>query len=199
MGRLLPEVIGDLQTDLMRLNVGGVVAEARRRNVDEGFEPFPVSVLPDIMRGFIRTASDAIGCDHSFVALPMLAASSAAVGTTRKLMVKHGWFVPSILWTVVIGESGTQKSPPMRLVLKPLHSRQGEQLIQFNRELADYKRDLQAFRKATEADLQEPEPPICARCIVNDTTLEGLVPILQQNPRGVLLGRRRALAFDLQR
>ena len=193
-GQSLDDTMTELHSDLDRLQVNTVVANARRRSdINSGFRPFPVHALPNAVRSFIRSASSAIGCDDSFVALPMLAAAASAIGTTRKLMVKRGWFVPSILWAVVIGESGTQKSPPMRTVMKPLQVRQNERLSKFAAKLAEYKREMQAWRKASRKDedtpVQEPKLPICERCVVSDTTMEGLVPILQQNPRGVLLSR----------
>lgn len=193
----LPETLTALQTAMDGLQVNKAVSLAhRRQSYDSGFSPFPVHALPNAVRGFIRSASSAIGCDDSFVALPMLSAAASVIGTTRKLMVKRGWFVPSILWTVVIGESGTQKSPPMRTVMKPLQVRQNERLSKFAAELAEYKRELQTYRKLIRKSVTfvgnpptEPQVPICERCIVSDTTMEGLVPILQQNPRGVLLSR----------
>lgn len=100
----------------------------------------------------------------------MLAAAASAIGATRKLMVKRGWYVPSILWTVVIGESGTQKSPPMQAVMKPLQARQNQKLSKFAGELAEYKRELQSYRKLIRKNVTlegspptEPEYPICKR------------------------------------
>lgn len=191
------DVLTELQSDLMKLDTAGAVARVRRRmDLNSSYRPFPVQALPQAVRGFIETASAAIGCDTSFVALPLLAAAASAIGTSRRLLVKRNWFVPSILWTVVIGESGTQKSPPLRAVLKPLQVRQHEQLARFAAAMAEYRAAMNTYRQATRKskppdglELVEPSRPACERCIVNDTTLEGLVPILQDNPRGVLLAR----------
>ena len=196
-GRKLDETVSELHADLMKLDTSGAVARIRRRlDLNAGYREFPVQALPMAVKGFIETAAAAIGCDTSFVALPLLATAASAIGTSRRLMVKRNWFVPSILWAVVIGESGTQKSPPLRAVLKPLQSRQHDQLSRFAGEMAEYKSALQAYRRACKksptVEGQEPVEPLhpsCERCIVNDTTLEGLVPVLQQNPRGVLLAR----------
>ena len=79
--------------------------------------------------------------------------------------------------------------------MKPLQAGQHVQLARFAAEMAEYKSALQAYKRAsrkatTEGNAPtEPSHPACDRCIVNDTTLEGLVPILQQNVRGVLLAR----------
>jgi hypothetical protein len=191
----LADVVEDVMEKLNIVSGGSVSSKARRRRIrpDDGFQPFPVHVLPEAMRTFIKATSRAIGCDPSFVALPMLSAAASAIGTTRKLMVKRGWFVPSILWAVIIGESGTQKSPPMRAVMKPFQALQNDALSRFRSEHAEYKQELHAYRKAAKKspDIMQDEPtkPICTRCIVNDATVEGLVPILEENPRGVWLVR----------
>jgi len=67
------------------------------------YRPFPVEALPEPVRGFVDAGARAIGCDPSFVALPLLAALASAVGNTRRLRLKRGWLVPPILWTSVVG------------------------------------------------------------------------------------------------
>ena len=59
---------------------------------------------------------------------------------------------------------------------------------EYNSALQDYRRAIRKSKIEGEPPT-EPNHPTCDRCIVNDTTLEGLVPILQQNVRGVLLAR----------
>ena len=161
------------------------------------FRPFPVNVLPEVLRDYVDHVARSIGCDTSFVVLPALTVCAGVIGNARRLRVKRSWFVPPILWSALIGESGTQKSPPLRAVFKSLKQRQQDQIEQhcgamakFNDDLADFKRELRAFEKSGEGTRPtEPERPVCERCLVSDTTIEGLVPILQQNPRGVILQR----------
>jgi hypothetical protein len=54
------------------------------------FVPFPVEALPEPFGSFVSAGATAIGCDPSFVALPLLAALAAAIGNTRRLMLKLG-------------------------------------------------------------------------------------------------------------
>ncbi|MEZ6129905.1 MAG: YfjI family protein [Planctomycetaceae bacterium] len=157
----------------------------------------PLDCLPDVMRDFVVAVSSAVGCDPSFVVLPLLSACSGVLGNARRIRVKRGWFVPPILWTAVVGESGTQKSPPLRAVVRFLKDHQQALIDRYHSELGAYKQDLADYRKALKqfekdgAGEQPVEPvrPICERCLVSDSTIEGLVPILQDNWRGVLLQR----------
>ncbi|QDT50425.1 hypothetical protein Pan258_44840 [Symmachiella dynata] len=161
------------------------------------FQPFPVDVLPEVIREYVVCVARSIGCDPSFVVLPAITVCAGVIGNTRRLRVKRSWFVPPILWTVLVGDSGTQKSPPLRAVFKPLKERQQDQIQQhcakmatFKDDQANFKRELKSFEKSGEgARPTEPERPVCERCLVSDTTIEGLVPILQENPRGVVLHR----------
>src|SRR5262245_23967354 len=57
-------------------------------NDSERFQPFPVDALPEQVRGFVSAAAKAIGCDASFVALPLLVALAASIGNTRRLQLK---------------------------------------------------------------------------------------------------------------
>ncbi len=167
------------------------------RQSDDGYTPFPVDALPVVVRSYVASVSRSVGCDPAFVILPVLAACAAAIGNTRRLRMKSGWFVPPILWCVVIGESGSQKSPPMRAVMRFLKNRQQDQSVQFASAMRHFKADEREYRKAVrkpETDdsrelPSEPTRPIPERCIVSDVTLEGLVPILRDNWRGVLLMR----------
>ncbi len=164
----------------------------------EKFQPFPVSVLPEPLCSFVASSATAIGCDASYIALPLLAALAAAIGNTRRIQLKRGWSEPAIVWAVIVGESGTQKTPAFRLVLQPLRDLQARamkahaaaldtheaELLRFEKRLAEWKRS-----KSNTDPPSKPEPPAAARMIVSDTTVEALAPILLANPRGVLLAR----------
>ena len=161
------------------------------------FKAFPVGSLPNPIRKFVSEGSKAIGCDTSYIALPLLSVLAASIGNTRKLKLKEGWEVPSILWTAIVGESGSSKTPAFSLVMEALKELQRQAFEQhrldldqyegtkmfYEKTLADWRRDKNAA-----GDLpQEPERPTAIRYYVNDTTLEALAPILEANPRGLLV------------
>jgi hypothetical protein len=91
---------------------------------DLAYRPFPVDALPEPIRGFVAAGARAIGCDPSYLALPLLTAIAAAIGNTRRLELKRGWSAPPILWGAIVGESGTAKTPAFRLVMRPVRERQ---------------------------------------------------------------------------
>ncbi len=166
--------------------------------VSDKFAPFPVDVLPKPVCAFINMASTAIGCDPSLIALPLLTTFAAAIGTTRQIQLKPGWVEPSILWSIIVGESGAFKTPAFKVAMKPLRQHQSRCQKRFNVELKEYERqlliyesDLKTWKKEkTEASLPEaPVPPTMERCVTTDTTVEALASILADNPRGLVVSR----------
>ncbi len=163
------------------------------------FRPFPVGALPEPVRGFIAAGAKAIGCDPSYLALPMLVAIASAIGNARRLELKRGWSAPAILWGAVVGESGTSKTPAFKLVMRPVRERQrkaldrlAEEMKQYEIEFARWEKEMAAWKRdknTTSDPPAKPDEPQTERVIVSDVTVEALAPILQANPRGLLLAR----------
>ncbi len=164
---------------------------------------FPVDVLPDPIRGFVAEAAKAIGCDPSYIALPMLSGLASAIGNTHRIALKRRWPEPAIVWTAVVGESGTMKTPAFKLAMKAIRKAQADafkehdaaraeweaQHLRYEAELTGWKRQAAKGHGDPGDPPEKPTPPIARRYIVSDTTTEALAPILLGNPRGVLLAR----------
>jgi len=181
--------------------------EARRARE---WRPFPTDILPEPVRSYVCKGARAIGCDESFIALPSLSALASAIGNTRRLQLKRGsWTEPSILWTAIVGESGTGKSPALELALRSVRKRQRRSMIEHTEqmkaheaEVARWEVEKAAWKKdGAEGDPPEaPERPVCARTWCDDVTTEALVMKLQENPRGLLMARNELSAwFDFDR
>ncbi len=166
---------------------------------DLAYRPFPVDKLPDPIRGLVDAGARAIGCDPSYLALPLLAAIASAIGNTRRLELKRGWSAPPILWGAIVGESGTAKTPAFKLVMRPVRERQRKALDRYMEamkeleiEFARWEKDYAAWKRSKNASDDpptRPDSPQTVRFVVSDTTVEALAPILLTNPRGVLLAR----------
>lgn len=158
----------------------------------EPFRPFPTGSLPYPLAQFIREAAAAIGCDDSFVALPLLVGLATAIGTTRRVRLKFDWLEFPIVWAVIVASSGQRKSPGFYAAMAPLHDMQHKLIEQHRIAMEEYKRLMvvhkQAvveFRQNGGEPPQEPQRPQLKRLIVNDTTIEALALILEENPRGL--------------
>lgn len=161
----------------------------RRR---QDYKPFPVDALPSSAREFVTQTAAALGCDPAYVALPVLAVLGSAIGNSRAIWLKRSWQEFPIIWTLVIGDSGTLKSPALARAVKPLFRRQRQQLLDFKNEMRTYR----AVKRKAHADEYSdlPEQPVLKRVVCSDTTIEKLAEILVDNPRGNILISRDELA-----
>src|SRR5262249_19767413 len=110
--------------------------------------PFPTECLPEPVRAYVEQAATALGCDPAYIALPALAAVASAIGNSRVIQLKRGWTEPSIVWSVIVGDSGTLKSPAFLRAVGPLFATQRRLLEEYKRWKAEYKKDLAAYKEA---------------------------------------------------
>ncbi len=169
-----------------------------RRPQSEPYKRFPSHVLPAPLSDLVQEGAKAIGCDESYIALPLLSCVGAAIGNTTRVVVKKGWNAPPSVWTMIVGESGTAKSPAFKTAKSPIQRHQRNLLEQhaaavrtYEQEKAEYDAAMKARKKSPtpEPEPEQPQYPHAERCMVSDTTVEALAPILKHNPRGILLQR----------
>lgn len=163
------------------------------------WKPFPLEVLPAPLKTFITSGGEAIGCDPSYVALPVLAVVASLIGNKRRVALKQSWSELAVLWVAIIGDSGTMKTPAFKLAMKALRDLQSSAMARYEERLAVYEADLQQYekafgewkrsRKSSSEPPPKPQPPDAERFIVADLTVEAVAPILKANPNGVLLAR----------
>jgi len=158
------------------------------------YKPFPLLSLPEPLKAFVTEAAAALKCDACYVALPVLAAVAGAIGNTRTIRIKHGWQEPAIVWTAVVGDSGTVKSPAWYKAIRPLHIRQGIAVAEYRTEYDIFMDKLDKWEK--EKKKKQPNPsmkpgkkPVLKHILVSDTTIEKLAEILEDCPRGTFLAR----------
>lgn len=167
------------------------------------WRPFPVKELPKPFRSFVIDGSKAIGCDPSYIALPLLSAVAAAIGNSLRIKLKRTWTEPPILWTAIIGESGTIKSPAIELALSPIRAKEEIALAHFKEEIREfeiekkkYEADFAKWKKKGVGDPPaEPAEPKLERLVVSDVTIESMAVLLEQSPYGLLLIRDELAAW----
>ncbi len=170
------------------------------------YVPFPVHTLPAPVSDYVQAASQSIGCDPAYVALPLLACLGQTISNKRVIELKPDWCEPSVIWGAIIGESGTHKSPALRLGTEMLRDRQlkkiesdNERMDEFECAKKRFKIDLKIWEKRAEQAAKEgtppppmprePEEPVCARYFTTDATVEAIVLLLSRQPGGLLMLR----------
>jgi hypothetical protein len=173
----------------------------------EPFQPFPVDALPDRMRVFVESVAAATGTDAAFAALAALVVVAGCIGNRVAVLVKSGWVEPAVLWGVLVGRSGTTKSPVLKLVTRALIDLFKAARRAFTDAMKEYVREVERHnvrlaewkksqRNGPPTDPpDEPERPIERRLLVSDITVEKLGELLEQNPLGLLLSRDELAAW----
>ena len=173
--------------------------------------PFPVTVLPSAFRDLVVEGAQAIGCPPEYIAVPLLASAGAAIGTAVRLQIKPQWYEWPLLYTAIVGPSGTKKTPAKNLATRFTmdqgleHSASHQQNLEdFDGLMAEYQRAVDEHRKTKNKSSllplpEKPTRPILKRAWIADATIEALSLRLQQNPRGLVLIRDElaSLSFSL--
>ena len=154
-------------------------------------------MLPEPLARFVNQASEALPCPPDFVAVPMLALLGSAIGTSTVIAVKDSWHEGSRLYTAVVADPGTKKSPALELAMKPLRDRQAELLWEYENAKREYKRAVDEYERAMKEygshrggeRPEKPEEPAMAQVFTTDATLEALAALLHRNSRGLAFVR----------
>jgi hypothetical protein len=167
------------------------------------FVPFPVEHLPPPLRELVVEGAQALLCDPSQIALPVLAAVGGVIGNTYKVKLKRTWREPAIIWGMVVAESSTMKSPAWQLAIDPIRDLQKVKLDEYEKKHQEYEQNKAAYDQRTKESRRNnkpvltlpPDEPTAIRFLTMDTTVEKVALMLQENPRGVLLARDELRAW----
>ncbi len=170
-------------------------------------------MLPECIRDYIFDIAERQQCPPDFVAVTAIIALSSLLGRKAIMQVKmhDNWFATPNQWGVIIGRPSAMKSPSMKAALMPLRKIEednariyDEQLKEFNieQELSDIdkpikKKKITKLLNSGDKDMarellesnDKNTPPIRKRLIINDSTIEKLGELLNENPNGLMLVR----------
>lgn len=151
---------------------------------------FPVDAFPQRLVDLIGELHDKKRFIPDFSAVGALFAASTAIGNSRAL--NNGIYQsPAILWQLSIGAPSVGKSPPVDLLLSPLHDRDKASKDAHAQAVMDWEAQQEARKgrkKAKDAAPMEEPPtprPVWRPHIVGDITMEALIAKLAATPRGV--------------
>jgi hypothetical protein len=167
---------------------------------------FPCDVFPPGLEDWLARASRGAGCLVDHVAVPMLGVTSSLIGKARRVQATSSWVEPMTLWTCVIGESGSRKTPGLRTVTRALDQIEAENTptyIDANAKhmlrVENAKAELKRWRKeCAVAALKKLDPPrlpieavdvgdfIWPSLSVSDCTVPRLAKLCMVRPRGML-------------
>jgi hypothetical protein len=139
-----------------------------------------IDLLPTPIAEYAFEEADIMGADPAGLAMAALAVCAAALTDDIEVQVKkHNthWRERAALWTMLVGDPSTRKSPVLRSAQWPLKAADD----------ASYKQWCEAVKRWEQQPKDERgDKPALTRYLVYDTTVEALQTSLADNPRGVL-------------
>jgi putative DNA primase/helicase len=182
-------------------------------------ESFESKLLPEDFRPWIEDIAERMQCPPDFPAVASMSALATVMGRRVGIRPKQydDWLVVANLWAAVIGRPGLLKTPAIQEPLKILWHLELEagrvyqqelerwkvqQIIAKEREKVDSEKIRSALKKGVDATMlaealltSTGSPPIRRRLLVNDSTVEKLGELLNQNPQGLLVFRDELTGF----
>lgn len=176
--------------------------------------PWRGELLPAVLQEYVRDVAERTQCPPDFVGVALVVAVSAVVGRKFTIHPKQhdDWAVVPNQWGVIIGRPSAMKTPALKQALRPLDALEIRERNQHYIALEEYRTNselLDIERKAAKSKAtklvgsgdklgareelikvsSDVLPPVQRRYTVNDSTVEKLGELLNENPNGLLLVR----------
>jgi hypothetical protein len=147
---------------------------------------FPVDAFPKLIQEIILGTNECLKFPIDFIGLSILFTISVTVGNTFRILVKKGWTEIAVIYAILVGPPGTNKSHPLSFALKPL---QDADTMEYKR-YTDSKKEFDKIMAMSKSDrksagVEEPEEPVWKQNLISDSTPEALTHAHKLNPRGI--------------
>lgn len=152
---------------------------------------FDPSLCPAALSPWVHDVTLRMQCAIEFVAVSVIVALGSIIGRRCAIRPKRfdDWIVVANLWGGIVGAPGSLKSPALAEVLFAHRLLEAREWRAFEQQLAEYRQ-----RKKDDPKLDESEP-IPRRFTVNDSTVEMLGVLLNQNCYGLLAFRDELMGW----
>ena len=160
-------------------------------------------LLPATLAPWVKDIAERMQCPIDYVGVAIMIACGSVIGSRFAVRPKQvdTWCEVPNLWGIIIGRSGDKKTPALSEALAPLRKLQETARTSYEQAIGQHQLDVMQHKLTLDtkksnaksgkhtlslSDLNAPTKPPERRYIVNDTTVEALGLILQDNPTGTL-------------
>lgn len=142
---------------------------------------FPYQIFDMSSQKFITEVAASVNCPTDYPAAGILACLAIAVGSSTTIQVKKGWKEKAVIYVAGIGDSGVKKTPSFGLALAPIENIQAEK--------------WEEYAKNGQQEVEDESEPVLTQLLTTDSTIEGLVQLLQNNPHGILIHKDELIGW----
>ncbi|MDX9694527.1 MAG: DUF3987 domain-containing protein [Bacteroidales bacterium] len=165
---------------------------------EEGYIPddyfaFPRGVFPSIIEEIMDKYNHILNLNYDYIGSTILTALSLAIGNQVKIRIKNGWVESPIIWMVLVGRAGINKSSPIDTFLKPFIKRDEHYFQIYKKELIEYELKLQKKNKKkksnpdNDASVENMIAPKRKQTLLRDFTPESFFFVHEINLHGLLI------------
>lgn len=165
-----------------------IIADAK--HMEEISKPgeFPVEAFSNRTRQFIQSINEHLKFKKDYLGINILCAIGVAMGKRFRIEINNTFHDYPGLFYVMVGYPSIGKTPPTRLILKPLLLHNRKIALQYNQELDAYYQKLEKYENTKDKEgLEKPKAPRKSYFVTQDYTLEWLVYALECSKNGMLL------------
>ena len=145
--------------------------------------PFPAKgILPKVVEDYAIVMCGHMGASGIGIAMSALTVIGALIPDQLKIQVKKHdpkWLESARLWTILIGEPSTKKTPIISAAVRPI--------VQMDSALVrDWQLKHRNWASLTKEEREHISEPLQRRLRIEDTTIEAAQEVLRGSPDGVL-------------
>ena len=150
---------------------------------------FPVDAFPIAFQAIIIELNKQAKFNIDHVSTMILTTASALIGNSCKVQIKNTWKENCILWTAVVADSGSMKSPIINFCTDPLLQLEVELAEKHVEKIQDWEQEKDDFTQNKHNRGQQFNKPRPRRpdMILSTATIEGVRDAFARNPRGFIL------------
>lgn len=137
-----------------------IIAEARFMKDDFQLGEFPIEAFSNRTRQFILSIHKHLRFKKDYLGINILCAIGVAMGKRFRIEINNTFHDYPGLFYVMVGYPSIGKTPPTRLILKPLLLHNREVALQYNQELEAFYQKLEKYENTKDKEgLEKPKPP----------------------------------------
>lgn len=161
---------------------------------------FPTHVLPTILRKYVTERAKQFSVCEDVIAVPALVLIAGFIGRIphiRPFSNSPNWMERAAVWGMIIGETGTNKSSPMRETLKFLTAFDAERQEAYKKDKDFYDNQIKKQKGGKNKKAKKvkiPDKPVERRIVVYDATIEKVAKLMEDST-GLTLVRDELSGF----
>lgn len=160
--------------------VSSVSSVSSPEDLPRDVSAFPVQSLPAVARQVVKEGVASLGCPPDLIGVPLLSITGGVIGNRVHVELRPSWRERANLWSCIVGNPGTAKSPALGILQSCLDALQKEAHELHLKKKREHEQALDRWQgedKATRGP--RPTPPKDEQHFYStDSTIEGVTRML---------------------